>query len=92
MHIPKLKKIDKNRPSLIKRIAKIFLKTIIGIVVIIAILLIATFVIHRINLSREADKIEDYGQKIKIFDGTMQIRSYYSRDLERQAQDWILNH
>lgn len=73
MHIPKLKKIDKNRPSLIKRIAKIFLKTIIGIVVIIAILLLATFVIHRINLSREADKIEDYGQKIKIFDGTMNV-------------------
>jgi len=63
--------MDKNRPSLIKRISKIFLKTIIGIVVIIAILLITTFVIHQINLSSEADKIEDYGQKIKIFDGTM---------------------
>ncbi|UZJ64698.1 alpha/beta hydrolase [Sphingobacterium sp. KU25419] len=49
------------------------MKTIIGIVVIIAILLISTFVIHRINLSREADKIEDYGQKIKIFDGTMNV-------------------
>jgi|GEM_PF-4889490 len=63
--------MDKNRPSLIKRISKILLKSIIGIVVIIAILLFATFVIHQINLSSEADKIEDYGQKIKIFDGTI---------------------
>ncbi|KKX48615.1 alpha/beta fold hydrolase [Sphingobacterium sp. IITKGP-BTPF85] len=47
------------------------MKSIIGIVVIIAILLFATFVIHQINLSSEADKIEDYGQKIKIFDGTI---------------------
>ncbi len=63
--------MDKNRPSLIKRISKIFLKTIIGMVVIIAIVLVTTFVIHQINLSSEADKIEDYGQKIKVFDGTM---------------------
>ncbi|WP_210352851.1 alpha/beta fold hydrolase [Sphingobacterium tabacisoli] len=47
------------------------MKTIIGIVAIVALLLVTTFVIHRINLSSEADKIEDYGQKIKVFDGTM---------------------
>ncbi|MDR2282853.1 MAG: alpha/beta hydrolase, partial [Sphingobacterium sp.] len=63
--------MDKNRPSLLKRISKVFLKTAIGIVATIAILLIVTFVIHRINLSSEADKIEGYGQKIKVFDGTM---------------------
>lgn len=65
--------MDKNRPSLIMRISKIFLKTIIGIVAIIAILLITTFLIHQVNSSIEADKIEDYGQKIKIFDGKMNV-------------------
>ena len=65
--------MDKNRPSLIMRISKIFLKTIIGIVAITAILLITTFLIHQVNSSIEADKIEDYGQKIKIFDHNLQF-------------------
>jgi len=65
--------MDKNRPSLLKRIAKLFLKAIIGIAAAIVILLIITFVIHSVSLSNEADKIEDYGQKIKVFDGTMNV-------------------
>jgi len=58
---------------IIKRIAKKLLKIIIGFVAAVSILLMTTFVIHRINLSSEADKIEDYGQKIKVFDGTMNV-------------------
>lgn len=59
--------------SKIKKIGKILLKTIIGFIVLISILLTGIFIVHRICLHNEAKEIEDYGQKLKVFDGTMNV-------------------
>lgn len=65
--------MGRNKTLILKKISKIFLKTILGLFALVAILLIITFLIHRVNLYTEAKQIEDYGHKIKVFDGTMNV-------------------
>lgn len=65
--------MDKKKPTLLKKIGKVLIKSILGIIITIAILLTITFITHRILLRSEADKIEDYGQKLPVFDGTMNV-------------------
>lgn len=60
-------------PSKLKKIGKVLLKIVIGFVAVVALLLAGIFVVHRVSLSREAKKIEDYGQKLTVFDSTMNV-------------------
>lgn len=65
--------MEKKQGTTLKRIGKTFLKIIIGIIVVIGILLAGIFTAHRLSLRSEAKKIEDYGQKLAVFDGTMNV-------------------
>jgi len=65
--------MDKVQASKFQKIGKTIFKIIIGTVLFLIILLAITFTIHRICLHNEAGKIEDYGQKMKVFDGTMNV-------------------
>lgn len=63
----------KQQPTRIKKIGKTFLKVSMSILLLLGLLLVGIFIVHRQLLQREAKHIEDYGQKIKVFDGTMNV-------------------
>lgn len=61
------------KPNRLIKISKIIFKSILKASLVLAILILATFITHRICLKIEESKIVDYGQKIKVFDGTMNV-------------------
>lgn len=65
--------MEKKQSTKLKKIGKLLLKVVIGSVVVIAVLLTGIFAAHRLSLRSEAKKIEDYGQKLKVFDSTMNV-------------------
>ncbi|MFW7431342.1 alpha/beta fold hydrolase [Vagococcus carniphilus] len=58
----------------IKKIGKWFLRIVLAIVGIIVVALVVTATVNQIALSKETKKIENYGQKIDVFDGKMNVR------------------
>lgn len=48
-------------------------KVILGIIAIFGVFLLITFTVHQMSLKSEAKRIEPYGEKLKIFDGEMNI-------------------
>ncbi len=57
----------------IKKISKGVLKVVVGMGIVLGIILMGIFTVHRLSLRSEAKKIEDYGQKSSVFDGTMNV-------------------
>lgn len=48
-------------------------KGILAIIIILTLFLLITFTVHQVSLKTEAKRIEPYGEKLKIFDGEMNI-------------------
>ncbi|MEI5995306.1 alpha/beta fold hydrolase [Candidatus Enterococcus mansonii] len=59
--------------SLSVRLLKGLGKVILGIITILIVSLVITFTIHQISLKSEAKRIESYGEKLKVFDGEMNV-------------------
>lgn len=56
-----------------KKVLKISRNIFIGLIVIIALVIGGSFLNHQIRLKSEAKKIKDYGEKIEVFDGTINV-------------------
>ncbi|QIL46771.1 alpha/beta hydrolase [Vagococcus coleopterorum] len=65
-------KIKKNK-SLVRRLVEGFGKSILGIIIALIGFLLITFTVHQVSLKSEVKRIEPYGEKLKVFDGEMNI-------------------
>ena len=65
--------MKENKKSGIKQVLHILKISALVLVLIIALALGGIFTAHRLSLRSEAKKIVDYGQKLEVFDGTMNV-------------------
>ena len=59
--------------SLLVRLLQGVGKVILGLIALLIVTLLITFSIHQISLKSEAKRIESYGEKLKVFDGEMNV-------------------
>jgi len=65
--------MKENKKSGIKQVLHILKISALVLVLIIALALGGIFTAHRLSLRSESKKIVDYGQKLEVFDGTMNV-------------------
>lgn len=57
----------------LKRIGKLLLKILLGLVTLIVLFFIILGIINQVSLKKEAKEIKNYGEKISVFDGEMNV-------------------
>jgi len=62
-----------NKQTGVKKILRIIGIALLSIVVIIAVTMSGIFMAHRLSLRSEAKRIVDYGQKVPVFDGELNV-------------------
>lgn len=65
--------MEKTKKSGFKRVLHVLMITFLTLIGLLAVSLAGIYVVNQISLSREASKIKNYGEKIKVFDGTMNV-------------------
>lgn len=56
-----------------KRVLHILLIILLALIGVVAISLAGIYVVNQVSLYKEESKIKEYGEKIKVFDGTMNV-------------------
>lgn len=56
-----------------KKVLKISRNILLGFILVIALIIGGSFINHQLRLKSEAKKIKDYGEKIDVFDGTINV-------------------
>lgn len=56
-----------------KKALKISRNILLGFILVIALIIGGSFINHQLRLKSEAKKIKDYGEKIDVFDGTINV-------------------